>query len=354
MNPGMMQNPETKIQGRQALSDLLNRPLRIGSRTLSSRLVSAPMVFVGNIAQRALVDGYGGCGLFFSEMCSSGRIPHERPANSLFYTWRSEERERLVVQIVGSDKNKMADAARRIEGEGLFGVDINMGCSSRAICLTRAGAALLKEPDEALAIVDAVRAAVEFPLMVKYRIGWRDDPEASIRMAKRFESVGVDALTFHPRVAPDKRTRPPKWDYIRRVKEAVSVPVFGNGNVFSREDCLKMLTTTGCDGVSLGRIAIARPWVFSDWTRGGRMKETVFIDALNRLSGLMERYFPAAQALRRFQRMAEYFCTNFRFGHSLHKAILGARNMEDIQTALHAFFSRPLDLALHPNLNLFS
>lgn len=349
-----MQTKKLKKEAEGGLSSLLNSPLQIGAQIISNRLVFAPMAYVGNIAQRALVDHYGGCGLFFSEMCSSCRIPHERPEHSLFYTWRNEERERLVVQIVGNDKKKMADAARRVEAAGLFGVDINMGCSTKAICSIGAGAALLKDPESALAVIEAVRAAVRFPVMVKYRIGWKDDPEAAVQMAKRFEALGVDALTFHPRVAPDKRTRPPKWEYIGLVKQEVKIPVFGNGNVFSREDCFKMMTTTGCDGVSLGRIAIAQPWVFSAWTQGVSLNTTVYADALNNLSEMMENYFPAAQALRRFRRMAEYFCTNFRFGHSLYKGIFAAKNMEEIRTALKAFFSRPLDLALYPNLNLFS
>ena len=120
----------------------------------------------------------------------------------------------------------MALAARRIESEGFFGVDLNFGCSVAAICKKGAGAALLKTPDRAVEIVEAVRRSVSCPLFVKYRTGWEDDPAFAVSMGRAFEAAGADALTFHPRVAPDRRSRAPKWEIIGRVKAAVDIPVF--------------------------------------------------------------------------------------------------------------------------------
>jgi tRNA-dihydrouridine synthase B len=335
------------------LAEILNRPLRIGSKSISTRLVFAPMTYVGNLAQRAVVDHYGKCGLFFSEMCSAGRIPHERGGTSSLYRWRDEEHNRLVVQILGNDKHKMVEAAKIIESDGLFGVDINMGCSTRAICAKNCGANLLKDPDSALGIVDAIRKAVRFPVTVKFRIGWNDGPEESVQLAKRFESAGVDALTFHPRVAPDRRSRPPKWDYIRLIKTSVSIPVFGNGNVFSPEDCLRMIESTGCDGVAVGRMSIAKPWLFSSWLSGRSPVDCVYSESIHMLIELLERYFAPPQALRRIRRTAEYFCTNFHFGHALYKRLLSAKDISTVRDVVGKFFERPIDLVQYPNLNLF-
>ena len=125
-------------------------------------------------------------------------------------------------------------------------------------------------------IVAAVRKAVSIPLFVKFRTGWKDDPRPSIELAKRFEDAGADALTFHPRVAPDRRARPAKWEYIGRVKQSVSIQVFGNGDVFDENDCLNMLTSTGCDGVAIGRLAMAKPCIFAEWTDSVEVRPEVF------------------------------------------------------------------------------
>ncbi|MBI5894957.1 MAG: tRNA-dihydrouridine synthase family protein, partial [Desulfobacterales bacterium] len=247
---------------------MISRPLTIGRRTIAGRLVLAPMTLLGHVAFRHLLDELGGCALMFSEMCSGARIPTENRHTSSYFRWRDEEAGRLAIQILGSDGGRMAAAARRIEAEGLFGVDINLGCAVKEICKFNQGAALLKEPAAAAGLVRQVRQAVQCPLMVKFRTGWQDDPAIPVDLARRLEDAGADALTFHPRVAPDVRTRPARWEYIALVKAAVSIPVFGNGDVFDAQDCLKMLTTTGCDGVALGRLGIARPWSFAHWAGG--------------------------------------------------------------------------------------
>jgi nifR3 family TIM-barrel protein len=240
------------------LADILNRPLNIGITTIEKRLVLAPMAFLGNVAFRQLVQSYGGCGLMFTEMCSAKRIPNENRHCSTYFRWRDAELSHLVCQIFGGDPMNMAAAAQRIEAEQFFGVDINFGCSQVSICRQNCGAAILKSPHLAAKIVSEVRRAVSIPLFVKYRTGWKDNPRTAMDMARRFQDAGADALTFHPRIAPDRRSRPPKWEYIGMVKQAVNIPVFGNGDVFDQTDCLKMLTTTGCDGVAIGRMAIAQ------------------------------------------------------------------------------------------------
>ena len=239
----------------------------------------------------------------YSEMCSAARIPDENRHRSQYFRWRDEEAGHLMIQILGSDPKKMAAAARRIESEGLFGVDINLGCSTKQICRFNQGAALLKNPDQALAIIQLVRKTVRCPLTVKFRTGWQDMPQFAVDMAKRIEEAGADALVFHPRVAPDRRTRPPKWEYIGRIKQAVSIPVFGNGNVFTAEDCLKMLDITGCDGIALGRIAIARPWAFSAWTGGAHQLAPNYLEGTLTLLELLYQHFDPEQALRRFKKM---------------------------------------------------
>jgi nifR3 family TIM-barrel protein len=335
------------------LAEYLRQPLKIGGKSIDTRLVLAPMSFLGHIAFRELVSRYGGYGLLYSEMCSAKAIPNENRFISPYFKWRDEERSRLIFQIFGNDGRTMADAARRIEKEGLFGVDINLGCSNKSICRHACGAALLKNPDQATALVASIRAAVSCPVTVKYRTGWKDDPELAVQLAKRFEDAGADALTFHPRVAPDRRSRPPRWDYIGLVKQAVSIPVFGNGDIFDRNDCLRMINQTGCDGVALGRMAIARPWIFAEFMDNLQTSREIFLEAATQLSRLLQCHYDPVRAIKRFKRFSFYFCANFRFGHALYTRIINAADMQEIETILRRFLEQSPKIQNRPNMNFF-
>ena len=335
------------------LAEYLRQPLKIGDKSINKRLVLAPMSFLGHVAFRELVSHYGGYGLLFSEMCSAKAIPHENRFVSPYFRWRDEERSRLICQIFGDEPHIMAEAARRIENEGLFGVDINLGCSNTSICRRNCGAALLKTPDLAAEIVASVRKAINCPLTVKFRTGWKDDPMLAVQLAKRFENAGADALTFHPRVAPDRRSRPPKWAYICLVKQAVSIPVFGNGDIFDRNDCIRMIKETGCDGIALGRMAIARPWIFAEFLDSLQTSPEIFLEAAIQLIKLLEIHYDPVRAIKRFKRFSFYFCANFRFGHALHTRILNAAELKEIERIIRRFFEQAPDIQSRPNMNYF-
>jgi nifR3 family TIM-barrel protein len=313
----------------------------------------APMTYLGHVAFRQVLAKLGGCGLMISEMCSAARIPTENPKVSSYFRWREAEAGDLVIQILGSDPAKMADAARRVEAEGLFGVDINLGCSVTSVCKHGQGAGLLKSPKAALAIVGQVRQAVQCPVSVKFRTGWVDDSALSVDLARRLEDAGVDMLIFHPRVAPDRRNRPPKWEYIGLVKTAVSIPVIGNGDVFTATDCFKMIESTGCDGVALGRIAVARPWVFAQWARG----EDDFPTSLCHQTALdliqcAREHFDNTRALRRCKRYLIYLAANFVFGNSIYNRLRHAPDFETLINLMNDIFATDPRPLLQPNLNL--
>jgi nifR3 family TIM-barrel protein len=344
---------EPTAQRLSNLAALLNRPLTVGGRILPNRLAFAPMTFIGHVAFRELLSEFGGYGLLFSEMCSAKTVPTESRSVSKHFRWRDEELPFLACQIVGCDPEGMASAAQRIEAEGFFGVDVNFGCSTTAICRQNCGAAVLRQPHLAGRIVARIRRAVRIPVTVKFRTGWQDDPTAAVCLGRRFEEAGADALTFHPRVAPDRRARCPKWDYIGQVKQAVRIPVFGNGNVFDADGCLRMFRQTSCDGVALGRIAIARPWTFAEWTGGLRPGPEIFAKTAVRLLELSIRHFDEKSAVRRYRKFALYFAANFRFGHTLYCRIQNAVSCIQIQEALETFFASSPPLAAAPNMNYF-
>ena len=336
------------------LASLLSRPLKVGHRFIEKRLVMAPMAFLGNVAFRELVESFGGYGLLFTEMCSARTIPNENRHRSAYFNWRDAELPRLVCQIFGSAPSTMAAAARRIEEEQFFGVDINFGCAEGSICRQNCGASILNQPELAAKIVSEVRKAVSIPIFIKYRVGWQDNPRAAVALARLFEDAGADALTFHPRVAPDRRSRPPKWEYIGMVKQAVSIPVFGNGNVFDQNDCLRMLETSGCDGVAIGRMALARPWLFAAWTDGVQYDPQIYLKSALSLAELLEKHFEAQKALKRFKKFAFYFSANFKFGHMVFSGIQKAVTKQEAEVFLNQFFKLPPELVSRPNLNFFS
>jgi len=335
------------------LSQSLLKDLRIKDKIIHNRIVLSPMAGLGHIALRQLISEFGGFGLLFTGMCSAKAVPHENPDKSLVFNWRREELKYLVCQIFGSEPKTMANAAIRIEKEGFFGVDLNFGCSVAAICKKGCGAALLKDPDHSFDIVKAVRNAVSTPVFVKFRLGWDNNPQFAVDMARRFEDAGADALTFHPRIAPDRRNRPPQWDAITLVQQAVNIPVFGNGNLFLAEDGVKMMEQTACQGLSVGRMAVAKPWLFAQWTQGFLPGDDIFYTTAMRMAQILLDHYTDAFAVKLFKKFAPYFCANFKFGHPILKKLNRAQTMADIRDNLDSLFESPLETLSRPNLNLF-
>jgi nifR3 family TIM-barrel protein len=338
---------------KENLACYLNTPLPIGNKIIQNRMVLAPMAGLGNIAFRELISEFGGFGLLFTGMCSARAVPHENPAISKVFTWRKTELGSLVCQIFGSDPQSMATAARRIQAENFFGVDLNFGCSVAAICKKGCGAALLKTPDLAAEIVAAVRQAVACPVFVKFRTGWENNPQFAVDMAKRFEDAGADALTFHPRVAPDRRNRPPRWEIITRVNHAVSIPVFGNGNLFNTCDGIKMMDQTGCQGLSLGRMAVSRPWIFAQWTKGFVPEDNIYHFTALRLAHLLSQHYDDHFAVKMFKKFSPYFCANFKFSQAILKTLIKADTMSEIRINIARLLKTPPETLTTPNLTLF-
>lgn len=335
------------------LAQYLLRPLTIGSKTITNRMVLAPMAGLGHIAFRQLVTQFSGFGLLFTGMCSAKAVPHENPGISHVFSWRPEELGHTVCQIFGAEPQIMARAARRVEAEGFFGVDLNFGCSVAAICKKGCGAALLKTPDKAVDIVSAVRKAVSCPVFVKFRTGWQDDPDFPVIMARAFENAGADALTFHPRVAPDRRSRRPRWELIGKVQNAVTIPVFGNGNLFAPEHGIRMIRETCCQGLSIGRMAVAQPWIFAQWTKGFKPEPSIYMDTALDMARLLSAHYEDRFALKMFKKFAPYFCANFKFSNAILKSLIRAEDMNQLGDNIRRLLDPPPQTLRLPNINLF-
>ncbi len=237
------------------------KPLDIGGVRIETPLTLAPMAGQTNHAMRWMCRLYGDCGLVSTELLSSMALSYHTPKSYAMFDWQPREHP-FSVQLFGADPVVMAEAARMVVDDGAAMVDINMGCWVPKIAKGGAGAALLKDVCTATRVVEAVVNAVSVPVTVKIRAGWEPAHPTGVEFARAAEGVGVKAIAVHARFATQGFTGQPDWSWIRRVKEAVSIPVIGNGDVLNADDAARMFAETGCDAVMIGRGALGRPWIF--------------------------------------------------------------------------------------------
>ena len=238
------------------------KPLRIGPITIDTPLTLAPMAGHSNYALRHLCRELGGCGLVCTELISSSIVKNSRARALQRFDWRASESP-VAAQLFGVEPAIVAEAARVVVDHGADIVDINMGCWVPKIAKKGGGAALLRDVKKATAVVEAVVKAVDAPVTVKVRSGFEDGVVTAVPFAVAAENVGARAVAVHARFAGQGHGGEADWDVIARVKDAVSeMPIIGNGDVHSGADALRMLESTGCDGVMVGRAALGRPWLF--------------------------------------------------------------------------------------------
>lgn len=233
----------------------------IGPVKIPNRLVLAPMAGVTDAVFRALCKKEG-AGLVFTEMVSDqGLIYSNAESHSIVEI--SPEEHPIGVQLFGSRPEFMAEAAQIVLRKRPDFIDINMGCPVPKVVKNREGCALMLEPGLAAEIIKAVRTASGLPVTVKIRKGWDEQHVNAVEFAQVCEEAGASAITVHGRTRAQFYSGKADWDIIRQVKQAVTVPVIGNGDIWEPQDVLRMLETTGCDGVMIGRGSLGNPWIFS-------------------------------------------------------------------------------------------
>lgn len=237
---------------------------KIGNIEIKNNVVLAPMAGICNNAFRRIAKEMG-CGLIYAEMVSDKAIMYEneKTLNMLYMT---DEERPIAQQIFGNDKESFVIAAKRIyEQMHPDIIDINMGCPVPKVAVrSQAGSALLKNPEKVYEIVKAVVNSVPIPVTVKIRSGWDSNSINAVEIAKLVEKAGAKAIAIHPRTRSQLYSGKADWNIIKQVKDAVSIPVIGNGDIKTCYDAKRMMDETGCDAVMIGRGVLGNPWLIKE------------------------------------------------------------------------------------------
>src|ERR1035438_5822851 len=246
--------------------------LSIGTVEIRPATVLAPMAGITDTVFRRFIRNLGGCGLLMTEFTSADGIIRKKDQKAKRYLHFYEDEHPISAQLFGSDPSVMAEAARMVEGLGFDLVDLNLGCPAKKVVKCNGGSGLLRDLPLIKNIFESVRAVVKVPFTVKFRAGWSDKEIVHINLAKMAEDCGLAAVALHARTREQGYSGQAQWEWIAAVKDAVKIPVIGNGDVRSPEDAAAMVAQTGCDAVMIGRSAASNPWIFrqiEQFTRTG-------------------------------------------------------------------------------------
>ncbi len=322
----------------------MHSTLRIRQLFIDPPLLLAPMAGLTHSALRTLLLDFGGVGLLSTEMLAARRLPVENARVSPFL-YRTPRERPLSYQLLLSSAREVVPAVEALHRLGADAVDLNLGCPAPRVRRDGGGSSLMNKAELVRSIVATARKATDLPLTAKIRLGETLDENRLRDFCTMLEGEGIDLLTVHARLRKEPFSRPPRWAWVARVKEWLSIPVIANGGVLSVADGEKCLAVTGADGLMIGRGAAFTPWLFADLATRiyGRNVDGISknLPALygRFVKALVERYRPERR-LGRLKEFTHYFAANYAFGHTLAVAVQTSSSVEQAWQRALDFFSR--------------
>ena len=317
--------------------------LTLGSVQIQPPLFLAPMAGVTDRDFRLIVRRIGGVGVVAMEFISSRAIVggHPRVGDLMYF---SPEERPLSIQIYGADAETMARAAEVVQRLGADLCDINMGCPANKVLKGCAGAALMADLPLAERMIAEVRKRLEIPLTVKFRLGLRDDETTFLELGRICEANGVEAVAMHARSAKQMFRGTADWAQIGRLKEALTIPVIGNGDVTEPDDALRMMSQTGCDGVMIGRAATKNPWIFRQIEArmsGGHLHEPTLEERRRLILGhfrMVAERENERHALHKLRKFTGWYTHGLPHGRKLRQKINQLPDVKSFLLAVEEFF----------------
>ena len=325
----------------------LATPLKIGSVTIDSRVLQSPLSGVSDLVFRRLVRRYAPQSMLYTEMVSAKEIHHLQELPKIMHIAADEEP--ISIQLFDCRPDFMAEAARKAVAEGANTIDINMGCPVNKITKKGGGSSLLRQPKVAEAIVWTVAEAVDVPVTVKTRIGWNEQEINILDFARRMEEAGAAMLTLHARTRAQGYNGAAQWEWIRKAKEILTIPVIANGDIFSPEAAVRCLEETSADGVMCSRGTLGYPFLVGEIDHLLKTGETLppptvitkLECAKEHLQGLWK--YKGEKGIRQSRKHMAWYCKGFPGASELREKLSRLESLEQGLNLLEGAIARLLD-----------